>query len=170
MVDGTTTVKQIDLRVPDTLKLKLESRITLHEGDQITQMSLNDLLTTVRETDEHLKMLVERNGVITIALPNDAPPQRIRVGGNVQQANLIQKVQPRYPLQAKQDHVQGKVQFAVLIGKDGHVQNVDLLTGEPVLADAAKEAVAQWVYKPTLLNGQPVEVLTQVDVNFTLSQ
>jgi protein TonB len=66
--------------------------------------------------------------------------------------------------------VQGQVRFTVLIGKDGHVQNVDLVSGEPVLADAAKEAVAQWFYKPTLLNGQPVEVITQVDVNFTLLQ
>jgi protein TonB len=127
------------------------------------------LVVAVKEVDEHLNVRVDKGGVVTISIET-APPQRIRVGGNVQQANLIQKVQPRYPLQAKQDHVQGKVQFTVLIGKDGRVQNVDLLTGEPVLADAAKEAVAQWVYKPTLLNGQPVEVLTQVDVNFTLSQ
>jgi len=116
-----------------------------------------------------LNVRVDRGGVVTISLEIGAP-QTIRVGGNVQQANLIQKVQPHYPVQAKQDHVQGKVQFTVLIGKDGHVQNVDLVSGEPVLADAAKEAVEKWVYKPTLLNGQPVEVVTQVDVNFTLSQ
>ena len=170
MVDGTTTVKQIDFRVPDILKQKLQGHIPLHEGDQITPASLNDLLATVRETDEHLTILVDKSGIITVALDNAGPPERIRVGGNVQQANLIQKVQPRYPVQAKQDRVQGKVRFSVLIGKDGHVQSVDLVSGEPVLADAAKEAVAQWVYKPTLLNGQPVEVLTQVDVNFTLSQ
>jgi TonB family protein len=170
MVDGTTTVKQIDLRLPDILKQKLQGHIQLHEGDQITPASLNDLLATVRETDEHLNILVDKSGIITVVLDNAGTPQRIRVGGNVQQANLMQKVQPLYPLQAKQDHVQGKVQFTVLIGKDGHVQNVDLVSGEPVLADAAKEAVEKWVYKPTLLNGQPVEVVTQVDVNFTLSQ
>jgi TonB family protein len=167
-LDGATTVKYVDIRVPEALKQKVESRIALHEGDQITPASLNDLALTVREVDEHLNIKVDKGGVITIML--DTPPQRIRVGGNVQQANLIQKITPRYPLQAKQDHVQGQVRFTVLIGKDGHVQNVDLVSGEPVLADAAKEAVAQWVYKPNLLNGQPVEVLTQVDVNFTLSQ
>jgi protein TonB len=128
----------------------------------------------VREVDEHLRVGVQAapdksGSILTITLET-GPPQRIRIGGNVQQANLVQKVQPIYPLQAKQDHVQGKVQFTVLIGKDGHVQSVDLLTGEPVLADAAKVAVEKWVYKPTLLNGQPVEVVTQVDVNFTLSQ
>ncbi len=170
MLDGATTLKQIDMRVPDTLKGKLESRISLRAGDPITSASLNDMLATIRETDEHLNLLVDRNGVITIALSSDVPPQRIRVGGNVQQANLIQKIQPIYPPQAKHDRVQGKVQFSVLIGKDGHVQTVDLISGEPVLADAAKEAVSQWIYKPTLLNGQPVEVMTQVDVNFTLVQ
>jgi TonB family protein len=168
------SLKQIDLRVPNALKQKLESRISLHEGDQITQASLNDLVTAAREVDEHLRVGVQpaadkSGSIITVTLDRTAP-QRIRVGGNVQQANLIQKVTPHYPPQAKQDRMQGKVQFTVLIGKDGHVQNVELVSGEPVLADAAKEAVAQWVYKPTLLNGQPVEVLTQVDVNFTLMQ
>jgi len=167
--EGMNTLKQIDLRVPDALKQKLQSRIPLREGDQITQASLSGLVAAVREVDEHLNVRVDNSGVITIMLDN-GPPQRLRVGGNVQQANLIQKVQPIYPLQAKQDRVQGKVQFSVLIGKDGHVQNLTLISGEPVLADAAKDAVSQWVYKPTLLNGQPVEVLTQVDVNFTLSQ
>jgi TonB family protein len=167
--EGLNSVKQIDLRVPDALKQKLQSRISLHDGDQITQAALNDLVAAVREVDEHLNVGVDKSGVITVMLDN-GPPERIRVGGNVQQANLIQKVQPVYPLQAKQDHVQGKVQFSVLIGKDGHVQNIELISGEPVLAYAAKDAVAQWVYKPTLLNGQPVEVLTQVDVNFTLAQ
>ena len=173
-LDGTTTVKDIALRAPKALREKLESRIPLHEGDQITQTSLNDLTAAVREVDEHLSVSMQpttdksrANIIITLDAP---PPQRIRVGGNVQQANLIQKVQPVYPPQAKQDHLQGKVQFTVLIGKDGHIQNLTLVSGEPVLADAAKDAVSQWVYKPTLLNGQPVEVVTQVDVNFTLSQ
>jgi len=172
--EGMSNVKQIDLRVPDALKQKLQSRISLHEGDQITQASLNDLIAAVREVDEHLSVAVQPTtdkSLANIIISLDAaPPQRIRVGGNVQQANLIQKVQPVYPLQAKQDHVQGKVQFTVLIGKDGHIQTLTLISGEPVLADAAKDAVSQWVYKPTLLNGQPVEVLTQVDVNFTLAQ
>ena len=168
-VDGTILVKEIVVQAPEPLKQRIESGISIREGDQITQASLNDLIAAVREVDGHLNLRVDKSGVITILLDNGAP-QRIRVGGNVQQANLIQKVAPAYPTQAKIDHVQGKVQFAVLIGKDGHVQNVDLISGEPVLADAAKPAVEKWVYRPTLLNGQPVEVVTQVDVNFTLSQ
>jgi TonB family protein len=168
------TVKQIDLRVPDALRQKIESRVRLQAGDQLTPAALNDLVAAARELDEHLRVGVQAapdktGSVVTISLEN-GPPQRIRVGGNAQQANLVEKVIPRYPAQAKQDHVEGKVRFSVLIGKDGHVQNVELISGEPVLADAAKEAVEKWVYKPTLLNGQAVEVLTQVDVNFTLAR
>jgi protein TonB len=96
-------------------------------------------------------------------------PERIRVGGNVQAANLIRKVTPVYPPLAKQARVQGTVRFSAIIGKDGAIQNLQLVSGHPLLVPAATEAVKQWVYKPTLLNGEPVEVITQIDVNFTLS-
>ena len=97
-------------------------------------------------------------------------PQRIRVGGNVQQANLVRKVTPVYPPLAKQARIQGTVRFTAIIGKDGTIQNLQLVTGHPLLVTAAQDAVKQWVYKPTLLNGEAVEVVTQIDVNFTLSQ
>jgi len=102
--------------------------------------------------------------------PKPTTPQRIRVGGNVQQANLIRKVQPVYPPLAKQARIQGTVRFTAIIGKDGTIQNLQLVTGHPLLVEAARQAVSQWQYKPTLLNGEPVEVVTQIDVNFTLSQ
>ena len=101
------------------------------------------------------------------APPNDGT-QPIRVGGNAQNNNLIAKITPAYPAEAKLARVQGRVRLNVLIGNDGLVKDVVLIEGEPVLADAAIPAVRQWVYRPTLLNGQPVEVITQVDVNFTL--
>jgi periplasmic protein TonB len=102
--------------------------------------------------------------------PKPAAPQRIRVGGNVQAANLIRKVTPTYPALAKQARVQGVVRFQAIIGKDGTIQNLQLVSGHPLLVPTATEAVKQWLYKPTLLNGEPVEVITQIDVNFTLSQ
>jgi TonB family protein len=101
---------------------------------------------------------------------SSSTPQRIRVGGNVESANLVRKVEPVYPPLAKQARVQGTVRFMVIIGKDGQVLNIQLISGHPLLVAAAEEAVKQWVYKPTLLNGQPVEVVTTVDVNFTLSE
>jgi len=103
--------------------------------------------------------------------PVEAPkPSRIRVGGSVIAANLIRKIQPVYPQLAKQARVQGSVHFTAIIGKDGTIQNLQLIGGHPLLVQAAQDAVKQWLYKPTLLNGDPVEVVTQIDVNFTLSQ
>jgi protein TonB len=101
--------------------------------------------------------------------PKPKNPERIRVGGNVIAANLIRKVTPVYPPLAKQARVQGTVKFSAIIGKDGTIQNLQLVSGHPLLVPSATEAVKQWVYKPTLLNGEPVEVITQIDVNFTLS-
>ena len=98
--------------------------------------------------------------------PSTRVSQRIRVGANVQAANLIHKVEPVYPHLAEQSGIEGTIRFSAIIDKEGHVSNVQLLSGHPLLVEAAREAVIQWVYKPTLLNGQPVEVVTQVDVSF----
>jgi len=100
------------------------------------------------------------------------PPKgtiRIRVGGNVQQSNLIEKPVPVYPPLAKLARIQGLVRFNVVIGKDGHIKSLAVVGGHPLLIAAAQEAVQQWVYRPTLLNGDPVEVTTVIDVQFTLS-
>lgn len=97
-------------------------------------------------------------------------PQRIRVGGGVQQQNLVRKVDPVYPPLAYQARIQGTVRFTAIIGRDGSIQNLQLVSGHPLLVEAARQAVNQWEYKPTLLNGSPVEVVTQIDVNFTLPQ
>ncbi len=99
-----------------------------------------------------------------------AAPQRIRVGGNVQQAKLLKQPKPIYPPLAKQARIQGTVRFNAIIGKDGAIQNLQVVSGHPLLIPSATEAVKQWVYQPTLLNGEPVEVVTQIDVNFTLTQ
>jgi periplasmic protein TonB len=97
-------------------------------------------------------------------------PQRIRVGGNVQQAKLVRQPRPVYPPLAKQARIQGVVKLNAIISRDGTIQNLTVLSGHPLLVPSAMEAVKQWVYAPTLLNGEPVEVVTQIDVNFTLSQ
>jgi protein TonB len=97
-------------------------------------------------------------------------PQRIRVGGNVQAANLINQVRPIYPPLAKQARISGTVELSAVIGKDGRVQDLKVVRGHPLLVQAALDAVKNWIYKPTLLNGEPVEVSTTIDVNFTLSQ
>lgn len=94
----------------------------------------------------------------------------VRVGGRTQEANLIRKLIPAYPPLAKAARVQGTVEFTALISKDGNIEHLQLIRGHPLLVEAAKEAVLQWKYRPTLLNGLPVEVVTDITVNFTLSQ
>jgi protein TonB len=99
-----------------------------------------------------------------------ATPQRIKIGGSVQQAKLVRQPHPVYPPLAKQARIQGTVKLSAIISKDGTIQKLEVISGHPLLVPAALEAVKQWVYQPTLLNQEPVEVITQIDVNFTLSQ
>jgi protein TonB len=96
------------------------------------------------------------------------PPRQVRIGGQIQAANLIKRVAPIYPPLARTTHVQGTVQFTAVIGKDGHVKNVKYVSGPQILAQAGKDAVSHWVYKPMLLDGQPTEVVTEIDVVFNL--
>ena len=97
-----------------------------------------------------------------------AQPARVRIGGNVQAAKLINQVPPAYPEQARAAGIEGDVQLEVTIGEDGRVESVVPKDGHPLLAAAAADAVKQWVYQPTLLNQRPVTVITTVTVPFHL--
>ena len=94
----------------------------------------------------------------------------LRVATGVAEANLVHKVVPIYPPLAKSARVQGTVEFTAVINKEGQIDNLRLVHGHPLLVEAARQAVLQWRYRPTLLNGQPVEVVTDIIVNFMLSQ
>jgi len=104
-----------------------------------------------------------------VAVPKVATPQRVRVSQGVTQGLVIRKIQPTYPPLARQARIQGQVVLQAEISKDGTIQNLRLISGHPMLAPAAIEAVKQWRYKPYFLNGEPVEVETQITVNFSLS-
>jgi protein TonB len=105
-----------------------------------------------------------------------APPpprpaqQRIRQGGSVQAALLVNKVTPVYPPLARQTRISGTVRLHAIISKNGSIQSLEVISGHPLLVRAAMDAVQQWRYKPTLLNGEPVEVDTTIDVIFSLNQ
>jgi periplasmic protein TonB len=103
------------------------------------------------------------------AVPKAATPQRVRVSQGVSQGLLVHKVQPQYPPLARQARIQGVVVLQALIGKDGTITNLHVVSGHPMLTNAALEAVKEWRYKPYYLNGEPVEVETTINVNFTLS-
>jgi TonB family protein len=99
------------------------------------------------------------------------PPQRIRVGGSVQAAKLLQQQKPIYPASAASAGISGTVLLRAIIRRDGAVMGMAVLsTPDPALADAAMEAVGQWRYEPTRLNGEPVEVVTTISVTFRLDQ
>jgi len=102
--------------------------------------------------------------------PPKATPSRIRQGGAVTQASLINRVQPNYPPLARQTRISGTVRLHAIISKDGTVQQLEVLSGHPLLVQAALDAVRQWRYRPTTLNGEPVEVDTTIDVIFSLNQ
>ena len=99
-----------------------------------------------------------------------ATPTRIRVPAQITDANLVYDVAPKYPPEAGRARIEGMVVLLAVIGKDGTVKDVRVESGLPVLAEAAIEAVKQWRYRPYLLNGEPVEVDSQITINFTLSR
>jgi TonB family protein len=176
------TVGNIDFsELPETLREKVERAAPIRSGDAFSGDRALELARAIQGIDRHLviRSTSIHDGKVDLRVTLGGPssvsgttsattPQRIRVGGNVQAVNLVNKVTPIYPPLAKQARVQGTVRFQALIGKDGHIINLELVTGHPLLVPPATDAVKQWVYKPTLLNGEPVEVITQIDVNFTL--
>ena len=97
------------------------------------------------------------------------PAKHWRVSGGVEQGLLIREVKPVYPQPARQAGVQGEVILQAVIGKDGRIQNLRVISGNPWLAKAARDAVIQWRYRPYLLDGEPVEVETQITVTFKAS-
>ena len=115
-------------------------------------------------------------GVLSAAAPPPPPPpkpqapKRIRVGGQVESARLIFQPKPEYPPLAKMARIQGTVRLDAVISKDGTIQDLKVISGHPLLVKAALDAVQRWRYQPTLLNGEAVEVATEIDVNFTLAE
>lgn len=106
----------------------------------------------------------------TPAIPKLALPLKVRVSSGVAQGLLVHQVKPVYPQLAMQARIQGTVVLQAVIAKDGAVRDLRVVSGHPLLVPAALDAVRLWRYKPYLLNDQPVEVDTQINVNFTLAR
>jgi TonB family protein len=118
-----------------------------------------------------LNDVLHSNGTAPVLASTPAPaPKRIRVPTRMAEANLVYDVAPKYPAEAGRERIEGTVVLMAVIGKDGTVQDVRVQSGLPVLAQAAIEAVKQWRYRPYLLNGEPVEVDSQITINFNLSK
>jgi TonB family protein len=184
-----STLKQINVvGLPDQQRDELLARLPVHVGDTLSNQSMSAVTKEVRQFDEHLNSALTTNSTgeatLLIMAPGASPPvasqtappppsgdtKRITIGGSVQQSKLISQPKPVYPPLAKQAKISGVVQLQAIISKDGTMQNLTVISGHPLLIPAALEAVKQWVYQKTLLNGEPVEVITQIDVNFTLAE
>ncbi len=103
------------------------------------------------------------------SMPKSVTPHAVRVSSGVAQGLLVHQVRPQYPALARSARIQGSVVLQATIGKDGAIQNLHLVSGHPLLTQAAMEAVRQWRYRPYLLNNEPVEVDTTIQVNFILN-
>jgi TonB family protein len=184
---GPSTLKSIVINgLSDQARSELVARLPVHEGDVLNNDLLSRVQAAVRDYDEHLSFMImttsPNESTIQISAPRsvsqavpsvsamDTPPGAIRVGGNVQQSKLVRQPRPVYPALAKEARISGVVHLNALLAKDGTVSNLSVISGHPLLVQAAMDAVRQWVYEPTVLNGNPVEVVTQIDVNFTLTQ
>lgn len=113
-----------------------------------------------------LNTIVNVTPPAVVAAPSASGPLRVSQG--VAQGFLVHEVKPVYPPLARQARIQGAVMLQAIIGKDGRIEKLRLSSGHPMLAPAAIEAVKQWRYRPYTLNGEPVEVETEITVNFVL--
>jgi len=159
----------------DQASAELLASLPVHEGDDWNAETAQKANQAVKTFDEHLSirqtsMTQSPSGATQLDLEIASAPSRIKVGGNVQSALIVTKVPPIYPAAAKAAGIQGVVHLAAIVGMDGTVQELHVLDGPPELIQAAMDAVKQWVYKPTLLNGNPVQVETTIAINYTLNK
>jgi TonB family protein len=180
-VTGKRIAQIVFSGMSDSLRADLLARLPIHEGDTAADDTWDRIQTIAQSVDEHItvglgfmpngdaRIILSMPGASTVPPPTDGT-KRITIGGNVQQAKLISQPKPIYPPEAKQARLSGVVHLNAIIGKDGSVINLSVISGHPLLVPSAMDAVRQWVYQTTLLNGEPVEVQTQIDVNYTLSQ
>jgi TonB family protein len=154
---------------------ELLASLPIHEGGEWNADTAQKANQAVKAFDQHLSvrqysMTQSPSGAAQLDLEISAMPSRIKVGGNVQSSLIVSKFPPIYPAAAKAAGIHGAVQLSAIIGNDGTVQQLRVLSGPSELVEAAMDAVKQWVYQPTLLNGNPVQVETTITINFTLNR
>lgn len=105
-----------------------------------------------------------------VTRPADSKRRQITVGSTLDCGKLTTQVRPVYPKEAKKKRIQGTVHLRVLITKTGELRNIEVLKGDPQLIPAALKAVKQWRYTPCLIDSEPVEIITVIDIDFNLNQ
>jgi protein TonB len=172
-------IRKYSVPAPDTLTAPISIPPRVVITDDGPAPGIIGLLPAGNGATGEILSLFNRDGAILppAAPPDVAPPslplppaitRPTPIGGNVQAAKLIYQVKPVYPQLARQTRVQGVVVLEAVIARDGSVKSLRIASGHPLLNQAALDAVQQWVYSPTMLNGDPVEVSTAITVTFTL--
>jgi TonB family protein len=174
-----TVVESVDIRgLQEPLLTEMRQKFESLPGQLITSDLLKQVRATIMASSWGQKpvgfMVNPRtaNGsdlLITFYEPS-ASSARVRIGGNVLAANLVNQVKPIYPQEAKDKRIQGVVVLEIDVGMDGRVTGTWVITGHPLLVQAAIEAVSQWVYKPIIFDGQPVVAVSTVTLNFAFQQ
>jgi TonB family protein len=152
----------LEISKPNSKPLQVKSNVTRTKS-QLADDSAPQLAATVASADEN-----KLTGVISSA-PTSVPKlslTTVKVSQGVSEGLLIKRVQPKYPRAAMSAHTEGSVQIEATVNKEGFVKHPRVLKGDPILARAALDAVSQWRYKPYYLDGAPVEIQTQITVNF----
>lgn len=180
-------------QVPEPWRTRLEQRLAKYRNAPYTSALMREIAREASAAAPKFAMRwqVDRPGVFSLTFTDEPAPspqttprismraeegfpsggeKQIRVGAVVQEKKLKRSVAPVYPPVALQARIQGTVRFDAQIGTDGRVKRVSVISGHPLLVPAATDAVQQYEYDPTLLNGEPVQVLTQIEVPFTLKQ
>ena len=175
-------IQMIEVRgISNDARNALLARLPAREGEVLSQELAEATVQAVQDFDEHLRVgfagTPNGESAIEIALagyrsdPSPSLPSvvnRIRIGSSLLQSKLKSAQPPEYPALARQARVEGVVKLNAVVGKDGSVQNLSVVSGHPLLIPAAIEAVKRWTYEPTAINGSPTDVESEVDVNFAL--
>lgn len=172
---------------PAPVEPRLHPVVARFEADFRDPVTIPDQVALLHDIGDPLAPLLPASGhlglpggilhsgsgdVLGVVLPHGQGPPLpppIRIGGRIQNARLTHKVLPEYPQDALEQHVSGVVKLEAIISTDGSVRELKLIQGHPMLAGVAMDAVAQWRYRPTRLNGKLVEVVTLIDVVFKLT-
>ena len=190
----SSTIGRIEIAgVSEHVAEMVRGRLWAHVGDPATPETIGRVAAEIRQIDEHSRVSVTlgpdfpafsgatlRIAISSFAFPlgpdsvtyeplPDPTGKRILLDPKVAEANIVTKINATYPALAKQARIQGVVHLMATVGTDGRILNLQVVSGHPLLIPAALAAVKHWVFKPTLVNGNAVEVNTPVTINFTLT-
>ena len=159
MVDGIVVA-------PPTIPGQIAS---IHDEAPLAPISGSDLGVIGSTGDPRAHGILGSIGKAPVTVAPPPPPNRLPRPSSMMQGYLVHRVEPPYPQLARAARIQGQVRLQAIISRDGRIENLQVLSGHPMLVQAALDAVRQWRYRPYMLNGDAVEVETQVTVNFVLS-